>query len=991
MYQGIGLFFYLNYILHIVEGINLDTFYPLIYQVENFERQDVGNYFGMSVAIRPKASEYNETWFIQIGAPRGDVKGQPNVHNPGAVYRCKLHGPCTLTYLDDKFGVFEGEGRHLHRGKEDDAWIGCSTDIKKMGNFERTVHFLYTSRMRFFRTIKLTAKLPSAEKIYTPKPYVVNLSTYFWGLGQAGTSVLMTEKPFNILIGAPGVTHWIGSVIRYHQDLSYTVGNFLRTETARKNRYTYLGYTIAAGRFYKDRKLWFAAGAPRSANYHGEDPTDYVEVQTVLKGATLGEYFGSALLAEDVNDDGYDDLIIGAPTYSRRQVDEGRIYVYLGSSKGNVLVQSQIINGQIIRGRFGSCIASAKDLDQNGYNDIIVGAPYENEQRGAIYIFRGFPLGLETIYSQRIVAESLDPQLRGFGISISTAVDVDGNKYNDVAVGAYLSGQVVLLRSRPIIFLHPQIKTEGHTLIDRKATFLNISLCSRYTGSNPPPNADIIWTVNTDPMYGRAELLNSVYRKTIHLRSNEISCEMYTLRLNNPKKNYSPLQIILKNELPNCWKDEGRRLLIGKHRTGEKDNFLKWCPIGSKSEISKEISFAGVCGSDAVCLSDMQLSCVVPEFLNGSYVVGSSQYFRLHVGLINSAEPAFNTKIKIWSNVRLHSKDGDYETAQKSAQRIFWKNINGVFSERLQTDFSFEVPLEEVSDLKSDSKPELIISAEVFTSNPDINLDNNKCTIPVKLISDADISLYSSSSPNKFFVSEKISDRQLNVTHYYEVEKNGVTPILEAELVVHIPSFGAVELVSSDVETSERAYFVPEYQTSDNVRLTKYSGPVDQLNENCSPDKAILLNCSSSENACVAHKIIFPLGIPNGPSSFARILMSINMTAFGDNAIICFATTAILRYRTFLDGPRKEVTSSALLILYSEGKGKAVEGYVIALSVLFGGFILFLLTSWLAKKNFFKRTKKQELKALKDAENCFVYFSTGSNPVGEASTETSQH
>lgn len=71
------------------------------------------------------------------------------------------------------------------------------------------------------------------------------------------------------------------------------------------------------------------------------------------------------------------------------------------------------------------------------------------------------------------------------------------------------------------------------------------------------------------------------------------------------------------------------------------------------------------------------------------------------------------------------------------------------------------------------------------------------------------------------------------------------------------------------------------FQRSDNVRLTTYSGPVDQLNENCSPDKAILLNCSSSENACVAHKIIFPLGIPNGPSSFARILMSINMTAFG--------------------------------------------------------------------------------------------------------------
>jgi hypothetical protein len=61
--------------------------------------------------------------------------------------------------------------------------------------------------------------------------------------------------------------------------------------------------------------------------------------------------------------------------------------------------------------------------------DIAVGAPYEDDSRGAVYIYHGRKTGINTKFAQRITAREINLLIRGFGISISKGTDIDGNFY----------------------------------------------------------------------------------------------------------------------------------------------------------------------------------------------------------------------------------------------------------------------------------------------------------------------------------------------------------------------------------------------------------------------------------------------------------------------------------------------------------------------------------------------------------------------------------
>lgn len=137
-----------------------------------------------------------------------------------------------------------------------------------------------------------------------------------------------------------------------------------------------------------------------------------------------------------------------------------------------------------MRGRFGSAISCIGDIDYDNYGDLAIGAPYENN-RGTVYIYRGTKDGLQL--SQKISASEISPHLQGFGISISEARDIDKNGYPDIAVGAYLSDSVVLLRSRPIVTLKlTRMKYLLRTKLQTSSSSFDIEVCFFYSGRQVP-------------------------------------------------------------------------------------------------------------------------------------------------------------------------------------------------------------------------------------------------------------------------------------------------------------------------------------------------------------------------------------------------------------------------------------------------------------------------------------------------------------------------
>ena len=162
------------------------------------------------------------------------------------------------------------------------------------------------------------------------------------------------------------------------------------------------------------------------------------------EGNQEGARFGTSVAAAgDVNGDGYGDVIVGAPNYDNGQEDEGRAYVYHGSVTGLSAGPAWIAESGQEGARFGNSVATAGDVNGDGYSDIIVGAPrYDNDQtdEGRVTVYYGSPGGLAT--NADWVTESSQNDAE-FGFSVATAGDVNGDGYSDVIAGApgYDNGQ----------------------------------------------------------------------------------------------------------------------------------------------------------------------------------------------------------------------------------------------------------------------------------------------------------------------------------------------------------------------------------------------------------------------------------------------------------------------------------------------------------------------------------------------------------------------
>jgi hypothetical protein len=97
-------------------------------------------------------------------------------------------------------------------------------------------------------------------------------------------------------------------------------------------------------------------------------------------GENAGDWFGySVATAGDVNGDGYADLVVGAPSYDDYR---GKAYVYHGSPAGLGHTPAWTAVGENAGDHFGYAVATAGDVNGDGYADLVVGAPSYDDYRG---------------------------------------------------------------------------------------------------------------------------------------------------------------------------------------------------------------------------------------------------------------------------------------------------------------------------------------------------------------------------------------------------------------------------------------------------------------------------------------------------------------------------------------------------------------------------------------------------------------------------------
>ena len=243
-------------------------------------------------------------------------------------------------------------------------------------------------------------------------------------------------------------------------------------------------------------------------------------------------FSGFISAAGDINGDGYSDLIIGASGYPKGD-DKGRSYVLFGGpgvgGSGGVIALSSLngsngfkLDGENNNDRSGYSVSGAGDINGDGHDDLIVGAPYYGKYNGRSYVVFGGP----GVGSGGIIALSSLNGSNGFKLDgennvdssggvVSAAGDINGDGYDDLLIGAAYAnangngkGRSYVVFGRPgvgsggVIALSSLngangFKLDGELNGDRSGIFVNAA-----GDVNGDGHADLLIGADAYPPYG---------------------------------------------------------------------------------------------------------------------------------------------------------------------------------------------------------------------------------------------------------------------------------------------------------------------------------------------------------------------------------------------------------------------------------------------------------------------------------------------------------
>ncbi|KAI3413533.1 hypothetical protein GPALN_011023 [Globodera pallida] len=873
----------------VLSAFNMDVDHPV------FRRGPPNSSFGFSIAQHFQ----NGKPILLVGAPRAD-SGQPNTVQAGAVFACAMAedfstngrnrkrtpaaalGGCTQLMIEYPAGEefqrpperlnskslhSEGKNHQLlgfvirssgRREEAESRAMACAPLLRWSPNaFTDGVCYLLNSELNHTGVLSPCETLPRTDRHND------------YGACEQGFSGFIDDHV--ILTGLPGARKWTGGVFGRYQ---FDSGGFPDTvdrwtmEVGKDQRgviniltsHDYLGYSVRYGRF----GFWYeqadvdgvanftvVSGATRynqtgavvflpfwrHVQAEGQRQLGLSEDSFLLAGRQLGSGFGSVVEVLDLDADGFDDLLVGAPFEFQPNSDGtalagGAVYVFYSTgvrrqkgASAQVFRAPLILRGAGVHSQFGAALTRLGNVDNDpeGLQDFAVGAPQSDSGQGSVFIYFGakWP-DFSTDPAQEINANVLNGQrslgqnLSAFGGALAGGVDMDGDGYVELGVGAHGSDTVALFRARPIIDVRlAHFFPQKHIKIDADST------CS--------PTAHSCFTVVTTlrilPRNDSSRLLSRHFPG----REQPFLCQLQVIP---HAKGVLPRAVFVSSGTNSMEWRCGRETIVGAEERQEHSLYVPkgnpdWTnplrfnltvsvprrdalevlplPVVNRDQRSHyfEIAFDKKCGEDNECHAELALEATLLDITrreDGIYIAKVTERDSLVVRFLveNRLERAYLAKLFVEYNndeldePRLMQRDyqGVLDIERKGEGLVVVGLGNPVEAGR---KLSFDLAFKLVRGSSERVSASLNFRALLNSSSVEKDPTNNEWSAEVQLIKEADLQLEGASRPaivrfskgNRLVVDEV--DIGPQVVHVYTITNRGPFYARNVSLTVSWP------------------------------------------------------------------------------------------------------------------------------------------------------------------------------------------------------------
>ncbi|XP_061648070.1 integrin alpha-4 isoform X2 [Phyllopteryx taeniolatus] len=818
-----------------------------------------------------------------------------------------------------------------------------------------------------------------------------------YGSCQAGMSNQLTQDL--IIMGAPGTSYWTGSILVFNT--SSSVMSVYLDDDGSVGFGSYLGYSVDAGHFLDATSMEVVGGAPQY-NQRGKVfifsvDGNMLRVLAHVSGTELGSYFGASIRTVDLNGDGLSDLLVGAPMSTGASREEGRVHVYLNQGQAKLVeADFQLSGSNAHAARFGETITDLGDLDDDGYPEVAVGAPQEDDLKGAVYIYNGRKHGITQIPSQRMSGAVLGRDLWMFGQSLSSGVDVDDNGYQDVAVGAFLSDAAVVLRSRPVLQVAASLTLPEN--IQQHAASINVNVCFRVTSRQYKGVIDLQYNLTSDLLhqpsfphrfYFHGNGSSNSTRARVKVRLDRLSC---TNHVAHQKKDVRDIFTPVRFEVSYSLRE------TNAHKHASK-LFPPLRPVlqrvgGSRNTINNETLFARSCFLPN-CSTDLRLSATLILPQNGQYLaLGAGRSLMLNTSLSVAGDDAFLPRLTL----RFHHNVHYIKVLNNEDKVVSCGVTQEVNSTAVEVSCSFSSPilashsLVNISfllDVNQNATPgDLIIHVNTSSDNLESSeyLRDNAVALLLPLKYGVDVNIHSFVTPTSFMFGDEdttpVQCYSQTFNYTYKVLNLGPSRSVDTVVEITLPklltpfphrllqvvdwqsSQGACVVSNNTVPVIDdcdvpRASFIKQifFFFSSTSTRTMFCGRGDQL---CERLLCHLGNVEAGRHATIQLEV--------------RLNPDVLLQAPGRHGVVKLESRAVMSspkndHHTILD---REQPAAQVLVEghFTHKPSTPIKVFIIVVSLVLGLMILAALIWCLWKAGFFKRDlqkKKEEEEFKRDS------------------------